>query len=194
MMSMPLREVIQTLMGKLPEENPFGILAEFENPAHLMHAAEKMRDAGFKRFDVHSPFPIHGMDRAMGLGRSILPWIVLGGGFTGFLTGLALQTWINVIEYPLVISGKPYFSLPAFIPVTFELTILFSAFAAVGGMFVLNFLPMLYHPLQKVKNFERATTDGFFLSVEARDPKFDAEATREMLASFGGKNIELLEP
>lgn len=187
-------EVLNLLRSKLPDDDPFGVVAQFDNPAHLMQAAETMRKAGYRRFDVHSPFPIHGMNRAMGVRRSPLPWLVLGGGATGCAVALVLQLWINVAEYPLVISGKPFNSLPAFIPVTFELTVLFSAFATVLGMFLLNFLPMLYHPLLKSANFARATSDGFFLSVEARDPLFHEDRTRELLESIGGKNIELLEP
>jgi hypothetical protein len=191
---MNIRETIQTLLGNLPDDNPFGAVARFENPHQLMRAAETMRDAGYKRFDVHSPFPIHGMNEAMGIGRSVLPWIVLGGGLTGCAGALALMIWINVYDYPMVISGKPYLSLPAFIPITFELTVLLSAFAAVGGMLMLNFLPMLYHPLLKHPEFARATSDGFFISVEARDRQFDPERTLEILKNAGGKNAILLEP
>jgi hypothetical protein len=189
-----LPEPARILLGFLPEDDPFGMLARFADPAALIRVAAAMRKAGYRRFDAHSPFPIHGMERAMGVRRSPLPWIVLGGGLVGFACGLGLQVWINVFDYPLVTSGKPFLSLPAFIPVTFELTVLFSAFAAIGGMLLLNILPMLYHPLLKSRNFARATSDGFFISVEARDPLFDAERTREFLESLGGKNVELLKP
>lgn len=193
-MGMSLSETIQILIGKLPEDNPFGVLARFENPHALVEAARATHKAGYRRFDVFSPFPIHGMNKAAGVGRSILPWIVLGGGLTGCACALALMIWINVYDYPIVISGKPYLSLPAFIPITFELTVLFSAFSALGGMLILNFLPMLYHPLLKKEQFKRVTDDGFFLSIEARDPKFDPAGSVAFLESIGGKNVELLEP
>jgi hypothetical protein len=189
-----LPEPARILLGFLPEDDPFGMLARFPDPGALVGAAQAMRRAGYRRFDAHSPFPIHGMERAMGIRRSPLPWLVLGGGLMGFCCGLGLQIWINVFDYPLAISGKPFLSLPAFVPVTFDLTVLFAAFAAIGGMLLLNFLPMLYHPLLKSRAFARATRDGFFISVEARDPLFDAERTRELLESLGGKNVELLEP
>jgi hypothetical protein len=189
-----LKRTLMTLTGRLPDTNPFGIVAQFDNPHELLRAAETMRDAGYREFDVHSPFPIHGMNKAMGIGRSLLPWIVLGGGMTGCAGALTLMIWINVVDYPIVISGKPYLSLPAFIPIVFELTVLLSAFAALGGMLLLNFLPMLYHPLMKNPEFARATSDGFFLSVEAWDPRFDPDDTRRLLESAGGRNIALLEP
>ena len=119
----------------------FGTLAEFDSPKSLMHAAEAVRDAGYKKFDVYSPFPIHGMDDAMGLRPSIMGWLVLGGGITGLLAGFGIQTWVSIFGYKLIISGKPFFSYQAFIPVTFELMVLLSAFGAVFGMFILNKLP-----------------------------------------------------
>lgn len=174
-------------------EGPYGLLAEFADPAGLRDAARAVHAEGYRRFDVHSPFPIHGMDKAMGMGLPLLPFLVLGGGVTGCLGGLALQSWISAVDYPLVIAGKPFLSIPAFIPIVFELTILLSAMGAVFGMFVLNLLPMLYHPLFNVKGFARVTTDGFFLSVQARDKRFDAEATRQLLHSLGGRNITMVE-
>jgi hypothetical protein len=134
------------------------------------------------------------MNRAMGIRGSWVPFVVLGGGLTGGLSALALQYWIHVIEYPLVISGKPFNSLPAFIPVTFELTVLLAAFGAVGGILIFNLLPMLYHPLLKSARFARATADGFFVSIEARDAKFDSAGTRRMLEALGATHVEELEP
>jgi len=186
--------LVNMLLGKLPEDNPFGIVAEFKGPGGLLEAAKATRDAGYKCFDVHSPFPVHGMNRAMGLRRSDLPWVILGGGLTGCIGGFALQYWVSAVDYPLVISGKPFNSIPAFIPITFECTILISAFAAVLGMLFFNFLPMLYHPLFKYKHFKRVTTDGFFLTIEARDKKFEPDEAEEFLDSIGGRNIALLEP
>lgn len=194
MIPMKLSEKIATLLGKMPEESPYGMLAEFKDATALYHAAQELRDAGYKRFDVHSPFPIHGMDRAMGLGRSKVPLVCFLGGVAGFCAGLGLQLFVDLVEYPLVIGGKPHASIPAFIPITFELTILLASFGAVLGMIAMNFLPMLYHPLFNCAQFQKVTDDGFFVSIEARDDRFDAEATRGFLESIGGRNIELVEP
>ena len=141
----------------------FGTLAEFDSPKSLMHAAEAVRDAGYKKFDVYSPFPIHGMDDAMGLRPSIMGWLVLGGGITGLLAGFGIQTWVSIFGYKLVISGKPFFSYQAFIPVTFELMVLLSAFGAVFGMFILNKLPEWYHSLLKDDEFKKLLLMVFFL-------------------------------
>lgn len=189
-----IKETIETLLGKPREENPYALVAEFETPGEVLDAARALRKAGYRRFDVHSPFPIHGIEKAMGLGPSLVPWIVLGGGLTGCISGLALQIWINVFDYPLNISGKPFNSLPAFIPVTFELTILLSAFGAVGSIFVLNFLPMLYHPLFKIDRFNAATNDKFFVSIEARDKQFSEDGTRGLLEKLGARHVALVEP
>jgi ActD protein len=189
-----VRETLALLAGKLPEDSPFGIVGEFTSPGALLKAAGAVRKAGYRRFDTYSPFPIHGMDKAMRLRWEWLPWLVLGGGVTGCIGGFALQIWVHVFEYPLVISGKPHFSLPAFIPVGFETTILLAAFGAVGGMFALNLLPLWYHPLDKHSRFARASDDGFFLSIQARDANFDPDTTRELLESLGAIQTELLEP
>lgn len=178
----------------VPSAELYGMVAQFSSPGELLAAVRKLHEAGYRRFDTHSPFPIHGMERAMGCGRSRVPWLVLGGGLTGGLGGLLLQWWINVVDYPLIISGKPFFSVPAFIPVVFELTILLAAFGAVLGMLALNMLPMLYHPLFRKELFRRVTSDGFCLSVEARDPLFDPDRTRQLLESLGGQHVELVEP
>src|SRR5207247_423073 len=125
------------------------MVAEFDTPEEIKAAARALRKAGYRDFDAHTPYPVHGMDQAMGMPRSIMPWIVLGGGLTGCIGAFYLQYWINAIDYPLVISGKPFASIPAFIPVTFEGTVLFSAFAAVFGMLFWNGLPELYSPVFK---------------------------------------------
>lgn len=171
----------------------FGLLAEFETPAAVMHAAQALRDAGLKRFDVHSPFPIHGMDRAMGLGGSKVPWIVLLAGIAGGTGALLLQWWTAAVDYKLVISGKPLFSLPAFIPITFEGVVLLSAFGAVIGMLALNGLPRLYHPLLKVERFARASDDRFFVSVEARDPRYNRAVLLRRLRELGAAQVEVVE-
>ena len=181
------------LVPQLPNGPYYGILAEFASPADLYHACERVRDAGFTRWDAHTPFPVHGLDKAMGLRRSMLPWIVLIMGVLGAALGFGLQWWVHARAYPLVISGKPYFSWPAFIPITFELGILFAALGAVVGMLGLNRLPMHYHPLFHSKVFERVSDDAFCISIESWDPKFDPSATQKLLSSLGARNVELVE-
>ncbi len=171
----------------MADRRTWGLLAEFENPATLLHAAERARDAGYKNFETWTPFPIHGMDRAMGLKGSKVGWIVLGGGLTGLAGALLLQWWTSAVAYPMVIGGKPYFAWEWATPVTFELSILLSAFGAVFGMFALNRLPRPYHPLDRIPRFRKVTDDAFFLTIEATDPKF-AQA-REFLEQAGGRNI-----
>ena len=181
------------LRPQLPTGPHYGVLAEFATTADLYHACERVRDAGFTRWDAHSPFPVHGLDKAMGLKRSPLPWIVLVAGLTGAAAGFGLQWWVHASAYPLTISGKPYFSWPAFIPITFELGVLFAAFGAVLGMLGLNRLPMHHHPLFKSKVFERVTDDAFFISIESWDPQFDPSATGKLMESLGARSVELLE-
>lgn len=171
----------------------YGILAEFEGPKALLLAAERVRDAGYKRWDVHTPFPVHGMDAAMGLRPTILPWLVFGAGATGALGALLLQWWTNAFDYRFIISGKPFFGLPAAVPVAFELTILLASLAAFLGMLGLNRLPEWYHSLFNSERFRRVTTDGFFLSIEARDAAFDRKATAELLDSLGAVHVEEVE-
>ena len=171
----------------------FGLLAEFETPGQLLEAARKVRDAGYKRWDCHSPFPVHGLDRAMGLRDTLLPWVVVGAGATGTTVAILVQWWMNAIDYPIVISGKPLFSLPANIPVAFEVTVLFAAVTTFAAMFVFNNLPKLYHPTFRSKRFRRVTTDRFFISIEAADPRFDLTETERLLRSAGSVAIERLE-
>lgn len=170
----------------------FGYVAEFASASDLYHAAEKVRDAGFRRWDVHTPFPVHGMDHAMGLGKSWLSAVVLGGGTTGALFALFLQFFTQVTLYPTVVQDKPinFFTIPAFFPVTFELTILLSAFATVGGLFTFILLPRWNHPLFNSPLFTKFSNDGFLLVIEARDPKFKREKTRELLSEIGAGKIE----
>lgn len=173
----------------------YGYLAEFKSASALYKAAEKIRDAGFKKWDCYSPYPIHGLDGAMGLKRSILPWFVFFGGMTGTATAFALQYGTQVVLYPTVVQGKPanIFTIPAFFPVMFELTILFSGITTLFGLLALMQLPRLNHPLFASRQFHRATDDGFFIAIEARDPKFSPNGTLELLAGIGGSNIELVE-
>ncbi|QDU80803.1 hypothetical protein Pla110_25380 [Polystyrenella longa] len=167
-----------------------GVLAEYDNPHALMAAAEKVRDAGFKKWDAHTPFPLHGLDKAMGVRTSILPFLVLGGGFVGVVAALGLQYFTNAYDYRFMISGKPYFSLPASIPVTFELMILFSAFAAFFGMFALNQLPKFANALFHNERFLRVTSDRFFIVIEAADPSYNAADVNSLLQSTGAINVE----
>lgn len=168
-------------------------LAEFPNPAALYHACERVRDAGYRDWDAHSPFPIHGIEKAMGFGWSKVPWFSLVLGLSGAAIGFLGQTWVATHAYELVISGKPLFSWQAFIPVTFELGILFTAIGTLLGMFLLNGLPRLSHPIFNSEAFERVTDDAFFISIEAKDAKFDAEKTKSFLEDIGATYIELVE-
>ena len=170
-----------------------GYLAEFDNVDAVIAAAEKVRDSGFRLWDVHSPFPIHGIDDAMGIRPTILPWLVLGGGLAGLIAGLVLQVWTMGIDYPYLISGKPLISMPAFIPVIFETTIAGAAFTAVFGMLLLNKLPLHYNPLLKSDRFRRVTNDRFFIVIDATDPAFDEVKTREFLAALNPIAVESYE-
>jgi len=169
------------------------ILAQFDSADDLIHAAEKMRDGGYKEFDCHSPFPIHGMDEAMGLKRSPLGYIIFTVGALGLIGILTLMWWTSAVDYPLVISGKPFFSYPAFVPITFALTVLVSAITATISMIVINQLPRLVHPIFNSDRFGKFSDDAFFISVEAGDKKYDETSTVEFLKSIGGKHMEILK-
>ncbi|MFD0892421.1 DUF3341 domain-containing protein [Luteolibacter ambystomatis] len=173
----------------------YGYLAEFKSASALYKAAEKVRDAGFRKWDCYSPYPIHGLDKAMGMKRSILPWFVFFGGITGTCTAFTLAYSTQVVIYPTVVQAKPanIFTVPAFFPIMFELTILFSGFTVLFGLLALMKLPRLNHPLFASRQFHRATDDGFFIAVEARDAKFSPEGTRSFLENIGGASIELVE-
>lgn len=172
---------------------PALLLAEFDEPNALVHAVEKVRDAGYRKWDVHTPYPMHGMDAAMGLGDSRLGWIVLVFGLTGLSCAAAMMIWMNGIDYPLIIGGKPPISIPSMVPIGFELTILFSALATVFGMFGLNQLPRHHHPIFNSERFKAFSTDKFFISVEAADPQFDVAHTRQFLESLHPSQVELVE-
>ena len=148
---------------------PFGIVGRFETPAAIFHACEKLRDAGYKNFDAHTPFPVHGLEKAMGLKPSRLPWIVLICGATGGTGAFLLQWWVHLYGYPQNISGKPLFAFPAMVPILFELTVLFSAFGAFFGMWALNGLPQWFHPVMQYSKFETFSDDGFLVSVSTVD-------------------------
>ncbi len=168
-------------------------IAEFPGVPELMKAAEKLRDAGYKKFDCHSPFPIHGMDKAMGIRRSKLGYIAALFALLGFGGAVLLQWWASSIAYPLVISGKPYFSYQAYLPVTFALSVLVASLASVIGMLALNKLPRLNHLLFKSTLFEKFGDDGFFVTVESDDPKFDEHQTSRFLRSIGAVAVEVVE-
>ncbi len=175
-----------------PKETTYAVLAEFANPADLMDAASAVNKAGYKHFDTYSPFPIHGMDDAMGLKPSKLGWIVLAHGILGLLGGFALQMWSMDIAYPVHISGKPYLNIPAFVPVTFALVILLASFGAFMGLFFLNKLPRLHQPIFNSDRIAKATDDGFFICIEASDPIFAEKKTSEFLKSIGATHVETI--
>ena len=167
----------------------YGLMAEFDTPTELVRAAEQTRDAGYTKTDAFSPFPIHEMDEALGVKRSILPWVIFAGGVVGMLSALSLVTFVHVIDYPILVGGRPFFSLPSFIPPTFELTILFAGFAAVFGMLFMNGLPQPYHPVFNVPRFALATREKFFLVIETKDPNFDYEKTRNFMESLNPQEV-----
>ena len=175
-----------------PQEEPlFAMGAQFESARDLYHAAEKVRDAGYKKWDTYSPFPIHGMDEAMGLPKSWLSALVFIGGLTGFTLAVSTEFGVSCFLYPLVVAGKPtnLMTIPAFFPIMFELTILFSALTATFGMFALNGLPRWNHPLFNWNSFEKVTEDKFFIAIEAKDPQFSPSATAKLLQTLGGHTI-----
>ena len=172
----------------------YGILAEFDDPKSLVEAAKRTYAAGYRKIDTFSPYPIEEAWEAIGHHDRRLSPIVLGGGITGLLAGLGLQEWVHQVAYPVNIAGKPLNSWPQFIPVTFEMTILFAAIAAVLGMIVLNGLPQPYHPAFNVPRFEHASRDKFFLIVESEDPKFDRQATADFLKGLNASEVTEVEP
>jgi hypothetical protein len=166
-----------------------GLLAEFERPDDLLQAAERARDAGYRRLDAFTPFPVEGLAEAIGFHRNRLPLLVLIGGICGAAGGFFLQYWIAALDYPMNIGGRPFNSWPSFIPVTFEMTILLAALTTVLGMLALNGLPMPYHPVFNVPRFALASRDRFFLLIEAADPRFEREATLRLLESLGAREV-----
>ncbi|HMR76892.1 MAG TPA: DUF3341 domain-containing protein [Polyangiaceae bacterium] len=160
-----------------------GLLAEYDTTGDLIAASKKVRDAGFEKWDTFTPFPVHGIDGAMGIKMTKLPWIVLAMGLTGLTIAISLQWWTNAVDYKFISSGKPFWSIPANVPIFFELTVLLSAFGALFGMLALNNLPQPAHPLDLKKRFARATDDKFFLLIQAADTRFDETETRALLES-----------
>ncbi|MGI8555548.1 MAG: DUF3341 domain-containing protein [Pyrinomonadaceae bacterium] len=171
------------------EKDIYGLMAEFDTPTELVDAARKTRDAGYTKTDAFSPFPLHEIDEALGVRRSILPFLIFGGGIAGLLSALALVYYVHVWDYPIIVGGRPFFSLTSFIPPMFELTILFSAFTAVFGMLFLNGLPRPYHPVFNVPRFALATREKFFLVIESKDPKFNYEETKSFMQGLSSQEV-----
>jgi hypothetical protein len=171
----------------------WGVLAQYENPADIYTACERVRDAGYSKWDSFTPFPVHGLDKAMALPPSKLPWAVLCVGLTGSTFMLFFETWAMGNAYPFIVGGKPLFSLPAFVPIWYEVTVLSSAVTAFLSNWIFNGLPMPHHPTFASKAFERATDDKFFIAIEAEDARFDLEKTKALLKDAGATLIEELE-
>lgn len=172
------------------EDKLYGLLAEYESPGALIEAARAVRKAGYTKFDCHSPFPVHGIDPAMGIKPTKLPIITFAAGITGTGLAILMQTWMNAWTYPWNVGGKPLISLPMQIPIAFEVTVLLAAFATFFGMWGLNKLPQLWHPLFGSDRFLTATSHGFFVAIEADDPKFDEEEARATLEEAGASAVE----
>jgi hypothetical protein len=177
-----------------PNLSLYGLVAEFATSEALLEATHCARRAGYRYLEAYTPFPVEGLAEALDFHRTSLPLVVLLGGIVGGVGAYFFQYWVNVMHYPLNVGGRPLHSWPAFIPVTFEMTILIAALAAVLGMLALNGLPMPYHPLFNVPRFALATRDRFFLCIEARDPKFDRTETRRFLESVAAYEVFEVEP
>lgn len=171
----------------------YGVMAEFDSPAAILRAAEQVRDAGYRRWDTFTPFPIHGMEKVMGLGNSLVGWVSLALGAGAFMSVVGLIWFANAFDYPLIVGGKPMFSVPmTFVP-SYIMLIMGSAVGALIGMLALNQLPRLHHPLLGNKRFEFASRDKFYLVIGATDPKFSATDVKKLLESIGGTHVEIVE-
>jgi mono/diheme cytochrome c family protein len=179
----------ETPVVKEPEQ-VHGVLAEYTSTQELIDAAKRVRDAGYSRWDTFSPFPVHGIDPAMGIKRTVLPWIVFAAGLTGGCLALFFQWWTSNVDYPWIVSGKPFWSVPANIPITFEVTVLFSALTCFFSMILLNKLPLPSHPLDRYRRFARVTDDRFFLLIQASDAKFDRRETTSLLEATSPASME----
>ena len=176
-----------------PESKIYGIMAEFADPEEIVVAAHKVHEAGYRRMDAYTPFPVHGLVEAIGFKDARVPWMIFCGGVIGAVVGFGLQAWVSYSAYPMNVGGRPYIPWPSFIPVTFECTVLAASFAAVFGMLGLNGLPKPYHPVFNASRFELASQTSFFLCIEADDPKFQAEETERFLRGLGASDVELVE-
>ena len=181
------------MSGASPGAPLYGVIAEFESPAALIEAARQARAAGYRKIDAYTPYPIEELAHALALPRTKLPLLVFLGGALGCATGLGMQWFATAVHYPINVAGRPLASWPSYIPITFELTVLFAAIAAVLGMLGLNGLPMPYHPVFNVPRFALASRDRFFLCIEAGDPLFDPRATKAFLESLGGREVAEVE-
>lgn len=170
-----------------------GMVAEYATPADVYRAAEAVRDAGYTRWDLYAPFPIHGIDEAMGVKRTKLPILIACIGLTGASLGFLMQYWMSGVDYKMLVQGKPFDAWESFIPITFELGILSAAFTAIFGMLIFNRLPMWNHPLLRKDRFLRCSDDRFMICIEAADEKFDQDKTRHLLEAAGGMNVDLVE-
>jgi hypothetical protein len=177
----------------MAQSSIYGLMAEFDSPEALVAAARSAFAEGFRKMDGYSPFPVDGLAEALGFHRTRVPLIVLIGGIIGCLGGFFLQYWVSVIDYPINVGGRPLNSWPAFVPVTFELTILIAALSAFLGVLAFNGLPMPYHPVFNVDRFELASRNRFFLCIESGDPKFDSDRTRKFLESVGSQGVYEVE-
>jgi hypothetical protein len=175
-------------------EQPYGLMAEFDDPNTLLAAAREAHAAGYRRMDAYSPFAIEELHEALGVHGAQVPLLVLLGGIVGACCGFGLPYWVSVVAYPINVGGRPFNSWPAFIVPTFELTVLFAAVTAVLGMLALNGLPTVYHPVFNVPRFALATRDRFFLCIEARDPRFDPQGTRQFLERLGAREVTDVAP
>lgn len=172
----------------------YGLLAKFEKHEDLVAASSRVYEAGYRHFDAYSPYPIEELDHAMRLKPSPLPYVILAGGLTGAVAGFLMQAYATVIDYPMNIGGRPLFSWPTYIPITFELTILLAAFAGIGGLFFFTRFPQPYHPVFNSEDFiQHASQDAFYLGVEARDPQFDLDRTRRLMEDLGSVQVTEIE-
>jgi hypothetical protein len=172
----------------------YGLMAEFDKPSDILEAARRTYEEGYRRIDAYSPFPVPGLSEEIGFHHDRMPLVVLGGGLIGLATGFMLQWYTAVIDYPLNIGGRPLLSLPAFVPITYEMTILIAGLSAAFGMLILNGLPLPYHPVFNVPRFALASKDRFFLCIEAKDPKFDSVKTAQFLQDLHPRGVYEVEP
>jgi hypothetical protein len=171
----------------------YGVIAEFDDAHQIVEAAKRTRAAGYRKVDAYSPLPVEGLDEAIGFRDKHVPHIMLVAGILGGLTGFFGIYYLLVHEYPMNIGGRPEFAWPMYLPITFELTVLFAALSGIGGMIALNGLPQPYHPVFEAPNFDRASSDRFFLCIESKDPKFDREKTRAFMEGLGALNVSEIE-